>query len=393
VPRRFVGRAAELRQIRAELAPVIAYGEMLGGPLLLTGPRGVGKTSLLLEVRRWAESEGFVVAHTSGVKYQPFLGDVLDRVTAALQATTAAAPRRRRIEQLSATVGVPMASASVSLRWPEAEQLSAVSPALVSPVEDLLHECAVAVRESGGAGLLLLIDELHEPLRSIEADRYVPNADAVRDAAVILNVLQHLDNDRDLNPLGMIAAGLPEAGTLLMRAATFAERVNEIRLGELGPSEARDVLSVPAAELGVRWHGDALAAAIELADGYPQALQVIGKWTWDGAELTEGAVITEADFQAAVPAITAHLDTMYERRWESATATERAFLTAMAELEIQSEGGRVRRGMIADRMGRSTDSIGPIRDSLLSKGIVEDAGHGLVRFTIPGFAAYVRESA
>ncbi len=393
VPRRFVGREAELLRVRREMAPVVAFGEMLGGPLLLSGPRGVGKTSLLLEVRRWAESQGFVVAHTSGVKHQPFLGDVLDRVSVAVQGIGPTSPRRRRVDELGASVGMSLASASVKMTWEDADAgraHPATSPALVSPVEDLLHQCAVLVREGGGAGLLLLIDELHEPLGSVEHDRYLPNPVAVRDAAVLLNALQNLDNDRSENPLGLIAAGLPETGSHLMRAATFAERTNEIRISELDPTTARAVLTVPAHELGVRWEDTALDVAVGIADGYPQALQVAGKWTWDAAEPDDGDTLCLADIQAAGPEIARHLDTMYERRWATATPTEREFLTAIASLEVDDPDRRVRRAHIAAQLGRTTSSIGPVRESALSKGIVEDAGHGYLRFTLPGFGPWLR---
>lgn len=277
-----------------------------------------------------------------------------------------------------------------ALDGPGAAGRLAASPALVSPVEDLLHQCSVLVRESGGAGLLLLVDELHEPLSSTDRERYLPNPVAVRDAAVLLNALQNLDNDRAENPLGLIAAGLPETGSHLMRAATFAERTNEIRVSELDPTTARAVLTVPAGDLGVSWDDDALDVAVGIADGYPQALQIAGKWTWETAEPDDGGTLTLAHIQTAGPEISQHLDTMYERRWDIATPTERDFLAAVAHLEVDDPDRRVRRADIATWMGRTTDSIGPVRDSVLSKGIVEDAGHGYLRFTLPGFGPWLR---
>ena len=41
-------------------------------------------------------------------------------------------------------------------------------------------------------------------------------------------------------------------------------------------------------------------------------------------------------------------------------------------------------------MGRDTRAISVPRDRLLDKGIIEAAGHGRLRFTLPGFADYVR---
>ena len=77
------GRETELRLIDDRLARVIAYGEMMGPLLAITGPRGVGKTSLLRDVQDRATEAGFVVAWSAGVKHQPFLPDVVDRVISA----------------------------------------------------------------------------------------------------------------------------------------------------------------------------------------------------------------------------------------------------------------------------------------------------------------------
>ena len=67
--------------MRDRLARVVAYGEMMGPLALTTGPRGLGKTSLLRDVQAQAQASGFIVAWASGVRHQPFLADVVDRVT------------------------------------------------------------------------------------------------------------------------------------------------------------------------------------------------------------------------------------------------------------------------------------------------------------------------
>jgi hypothetical protein len=41
-------------------------------------------------------------------------------------------------------------------------------------------------------------------------------------------------------------------------------------------------------------------------------------------------------------------------------------------------------------MGRTSRAVSMPRDRLLDKGIIESAGHGLLRFTLPGFTEYVR---
>jgi len=48
------------------------------------------------------------------------------------------------------------------------------------------------------------------------------------------------------------------------------------------------------------------------------------------------------------------------------------------------------RAAVAAELGVDTDALGMYRRSLISKGIIESPRHGSLRFTIPGFAAYVR---
>lgn len=46
-PKRLAGRSEDLQAIRDYLAPVLAYGEKANAQMILHGPRGVGKTSLM----------------------------------------------------------------------------------------------------------------------------------------------------------------------------------------------------------------------------------------------------------------------------------------------------------------------------------------------------------
>lgn len=85
------------------------------------------------------------------------------------------------------------------------------------------------------------------------------------------------------------------------------------------------------------------------------------------------------------------LDTMVRARWAKATAGERR-LVALAELTDERDSP-VRRAAIADRMGVSSNDLSVARRSLLDKGLVESADRGTLRFTVPGFAAFVRDEA
>lgn len=383
-PRVFVGRDRERSLLRDRLARVVAYGEMMGPLTVVTGPRGVGKTSLMREVQAQAQESGFVVAWVSGVKQQPFLADVVDRVTRALErAGRLEKPARNRVQEVGLEVGIGLAKVSATLVRPED---APASPALVGPLEDFFHTTSNLVREAGGAGLLVIIDELHAPLLPRSERDATAHPRATLDAAVLLNAVQNMEADRESYPLGLVGAGLPETKAYLTRAATFGERTHELVLSGLDKVAARALLSEPARQLGVGWEPTALAAAASAGGGYPQSLQTIGGATWDAAQPEAGATITLRDLGAGRAASDAGLASVFRARWEVATGLERAFLKAMA----RHGDAEIERRTVAAALGVETDALGMTRRSLISKGVVEAPGHGVLRFTIPGFAAYVR---
>lgn len=369
-PRMFVGREDELDQVRARLDGVVQYGEM--SPLMVfTAPRGQGKTSLLRRVAEDAQHQGFVTVWVSCVSKARFLPDLVQAVDRSLRRAELTSDRwASRLETLTVEVGVPGAKVSTGFRTRGATPEPQISR--VGAVESLLHEAAVAVRGRGGAGVLVLLDELHAP--------------DLTDTAVLLNALQNLSGERAVNPLAVIGAGLPATPEHLTKAATFAERTTFAALPRLGPRASADALIAPAAEVGVPWSTTALAVAEGHADGYPYLLQLFGAATWDAARPDPGTTLTEAHVIAGSVQVATRAGAMFRARWGTATPMEREFIAAMANHPDE----RVPRADIASIMGRTTAAISVVRNRLIDRGIIEPAGHGLLRFTIPGFDAYVR---
>lgn len=380
-PRVFIGREHERTLLRDKLARVAAYGEMMGALTVVTGPRGVGKTSLLRDVASQAEEDGFVVAWVSCVKQQPFLGEIIERVERSLERAEVSTATARRLKEL--TIEVSAGFAKVRARLDSGP--TSHSTALVGPLEDLLGRAGRLVRERGGAGLIVMIDELHAPLESTREWEYTPDRQALLHGAVLLNALQNLGGVRDGLPVGVIGAGLPQTKGLLTRAATFGERSHEVVLGEFEPDDAARLLEAPASELGVSWSPEALSAVVDTARGYPQSLQILGAATWEAARPERGAVLSLGAVEVGSRSARTALASIFEARWAVATASERAFLRAMAQV------GRpvVRRGEIADRLETTTGALSMVRRNLIIKGIIEEAGYGRLRFTIPGFEEFV----
>ncbi len=381
VPRVLVGRSVELDRIRTLISRVATFGE-LGGPLLVFhAPRGVGKTSLLRTAQRQAAEVGFVSAWVACSRERPFLPELVRAVERALTRAEVIAPGdagagwRARLDGISVEFGLPGAKVRADLARKEPPPEAPPGSAPIAALEDLLHESSDAIRRRGGAGLLVFLDELH--------------AASADDMATLLNALQNLDGEREDNPLAVITAGLPVTPEALTRAATFGERSAFVPLDLLSDADARAALSEPAESLGVEWSPEALDRVVAEAQGHPYFLQLVGSATWNAARPDEGDVLGLEAVEAGVPAANEQLTAMYRARWGSATEGEQAFLAAMAAAGTEN----VTRAQIAHRLGVSTQAISVPRERLIEKGVIEPVGHGLVRFTLPGFGDYVSSLA
>ena len=187
-PHHLAGRAAEQEAIRDYLAPVIAYGDMAGPPMVITGPRGIGKTSLLDSIRDQARQDGFITACTSCQRGQPFLADLtytIDRALRTADALPAPSGWTNALDRIGVEIAVPVV-ANLGLSLSRSRQEHPRPPAgAISAVEDVLHLAANAAYGCGGrrgVWVLVVIDELH--------------AGAPGELAVLLNALQNLSHDR-----------------------------------------------------------------------------------------------------------------------------------------------------------------------------------------------------
>ena len=375
VPRVLAGRRTELGRIRDQLGRVGTFGE-IGGPMLVFhAPRGLGKTSLLRAAQRDAEESGFVAAWVACSRQRPFLPELVRAVGRALERAEVipadeSSRWHSRLDRLSLQVGVPGIKVTGEVaRTPPMEPTGA---APIAALEDLLHDAATRVRRRGGAGLLVFIDELH--------------AASADDMSVLLNGWQNLAGDREHNPLALVTAGLPVTPEALTRAATFGERSAFVALDVLDETDARAALVEPARAIGVSWAEDALNRVVGEARGHPYFLQLMGSTTWAAAQPADGSTIGLTEVEAGLPGAEEQLTAMYRARWGAATEKEKAFLSAMATVGKEN----VTRAQIAAILGQDTRSISVPRERLIEKGVIEPVGHGLVRFTMPGFGAYVR---
>lgn len=375
-PAVLVGREVQLARVEAMLARVRNAGEASPAHLVFTGARGLGKTVTLSVAGERATDRAFM---TAAVAMDPvsdnvqMLAAAVAEAVAPLQGRHAAASSvwTRLKERLSAlsielNAGVVRVASDAPVR--------AAAPAVQRQVlAALLIDAAQLARDAHGTGLVLLIDELQEA----PYDDLVVLANAIQDAAKTARV-----------PLCVVAAGLPQTPDLVMAAASFTERFDFRVLGRLDEVDAERALLEPALAVGVRWEPAAAEEVLHAAGGSPYLIQYIGDETWTYANPGDGSSIALVSVIAALEEVRGNLEAgMFRGRWSKTTPAERAVIVAIAQ--AADERGVATTPAVSGLLDANAARWSMARQSLVDKGLVEATGRGRLRFTMPGFAAFV----
>ncbi len=378
-PSVLAGRREQVESAEADLAVVATYGRFQGRVRVDIGSRGVGKTSLLKTVRESAARVGMVTAWVTARADESLVTSLvhalsveLDRIGVDVARRT---PWRERLERLSVELGMGPAKAGLEVDVSPAGTVGPGQRAASAAFGELVTIAALEARQRGSAGLCLLVDEIQAAPRA--------------DLRTLAYAWQELQNAVPEPPAVLFAAGLPNAPDVLTAAVTFSERFGFRTLERLDAADAAEALVVPAAQHHVTWEPELLEAVVTLAQGYPYFLQLYGDALWRRARPEAGGRLGPEHLERAHADVEAELETMFRARWAKAAPGERRLLVAMAALGDDA----VRRGDVAARMGVSTNDLSVARRSLLDKGLVEVAARGMLRFTVPGFAAFVRTEA
>jgi hypothetical protein len=337
------------------------------------GLRGVGKTVLLNAFQEIAEEDDLHVAYIEA----PETGDLPSLLTVRLRGILLALDRAGRVSRAakralgalqSFTYTLPDGS-SVSLN---VDPLAGVADSgqLTEDLADLFIEAGKAARDRD-TGIVLAIDEV----------QYLSGEEL---AALITAI--HRTVQLDL-PVVLVGAGLPQLPGLTGTAKSYAERLFEFpQIDSLGPREARDVLSLPVKEQGVKFTRQALDRLLSQTKGYPYFLQEWGYEVWNEADASP---ISLDDVERATPIVRRKLDdSFFLVRMDRITPAEKAYLQAMARLGA----GPHRSGDIAAQLGVKVESVAPRRSALIRKGMIYSPAHGDTAFTVPMFDEFLRRT-
>lgn len=371
-PPELAGRQPILDDARLSLARI-----RLGRPassMMIVGLRGVGKTVLLNRIQQIAEAEGYLAemmeapeTRSLAALLAPALRNIILKLDRGAQVSQAARRAFRALRGFAAAVRVKYQDIEISLDG-DTELGLADSGDLEADVASLLVSVGEAARDRG-TSVALVIDEL----------QYLDEAEM---SALIVAI--HKISQRQL-PVTLIGAGLPQLLALTGKAKSYAERLFQFpQAGALSRAEAGQALGVPASQEGAQFTTQAVDEIFRLTEGYPYFLQEWGYQSWlaaTSAQIDSGAV------QRATPAAIARLDQSFFRvRFDRLTPSERRYLRGMAELGA----GPHRSGDIAAALKVKPTSTGPVRASLITKGMIYSPAHGDTAFTVPLFDQFMR---
>lgn len=366
VAREIYGRDKILEDFKRDLAFQIVEPHLIGRIEVYSGPRGVGKTSLLRSAQSYSVSKGFETVWVTAGE-----GSLLSSLIESLSGLT-----RTWKGELGDKLGELLESVRIQIGGISVGGVSGEEAEITAPSR-LLQEILITAGQAAvqrGNGLIVFIDEIQAAdAESLKAVAYA---------------WQHLQSEAPTLPMAVFSAGLSHAQDVITDAVSFAERFSYQHLGNLSGRDSMEALRRPAADKGVRWDEEALEMALDSANGYPYFIQVIGDETWRSSGYPgAGTTIEAGQVRAALEGFNAMRNSFFRARWQKATPAEMSFLQAMA-----AEGDKpVKRASIAHAMGKQSDGLGVARRSLLDKGLIDTAGHGYVQFSAPGFARFIRE--
>ena len=274
LPPALTGRQREESIFRSCLAD-LAGGQAPPHDVVLIGPRGNGKTTLL----NWFERECRANGGVDVIRLTPSSAPTNKALGEAL--LPAAGLRRL----LPAKWGVArIGTAEWSTAAPSAQPLTA----------RLIARCRKRA-------LAVLLDEAHtlEP----------------RVGQLLLNASQQVRADA---PFLLVLAGTPGLPAHLGEMnATFWNRLGQGRLGvgRLSADAARQALQKPLADHGSDIDRDALDAAVEESHGYPYFIQLWGEELWNRRLASGADRLTARDVDAVRPEVDARVTDYYEDRF------------------------------------------------------------------------------
>lgn len=372
-PPQLAGRSDLLRQAMTTLARV--KRGRAEKSIMLIGLRGTGKTVLLYEISKLAEKEGYhavmLEAHEKKTLPEILLPE-LRRILFSLDVGVVSAKVKKAFRVLKSF----LSNINVNIKIQEIDLGVGIEPekgaADSGDLESDLAQVFIALGEAAqdrNTAVAIIIDEL----------QYLTEEEL---SSLIMAV--HKVSQKSL-PVVIIGAGLPQLVGKAGSAKSYAERLFDFpELGPLKNDDAKAALQEPVKNEGISFTQDALKEIIGVTEGYPYFIQEWGYQAWNIAESSP------IDINVAKQATTAsiqRLDQSFFRvRFDRLTPREKEYLRALAELGSDPQ----RSGDVAEELGLDVQTVAPLRNNLIKKGMIYSPKHGDTAFTVPLFEGFMK---
>jgi hypothetical protein len=340
--------------------------------VILTGPRGVGKTATVTAFAELGLPQGYEVVNLQAAAGNAGLIDSLlsrarDRIEAGSGPWQRAKRAFERIGAVNLTIGGFGGGATIRdpLGQPRGTSPEDLAQALASLAAEV-------VSDSPNGGVLITLDEVQVA--------------AHQDLALLAAALQRLNVDHPQASVLFAGTGLPHTSDVLRSAGvTHPDRLFDIHTVplRLEPDDARFAIVEPARLRDVTWEPDAAAVIADASNGYPAHLQVFAHHAWAAANGPDH--ITLADAEAALLSAAAEIERRsFGPRFERLSGRQLEFLAALAVHD-----GRAASSALAATLGKAQKALSAARDALITEGDVYAPRWGELALTVPLFGPYL----
>jgi hypothetical protein len=371
-PPALAGRDHLREQVRVAIARIRRGNSAKS--ILMVGLRGVGKTVLLDRMRADAEAVGVHTIRIEAPENRSLPALLAPQLRLALlrlsHLDAAKEMAQRGLRALAGFVG------SLKIKYQDIEVGLDLAPEpgladngdLEGDLGALLQQVGQAAL-NGNTALVMFIDEL----QYLQEDQF----------GALISALHRCAQNK--LPITVVGAGLPQLRGLAGSAKSYAERLFDFpTIGPLKREEAELAILKPARDEGEDFTPEAVVEIISQTRGYPYFLQEWGKHSWDVAE--HSPIALDNVVAASKEAIAALDESFFRVRFDRLTPAEKKYLRAMADL---GEGPH-RSGVVAEELRKSVSSLGPVRQTLITKGMIWSPSHGDTAFTVPLFDEFMK---
>lgn len=338
----------------------------------LIGARGYGKTVMLSEIGRQAETaEWIVIAENAS---QDSLADNVRRQVAVHVASEATNNNRFRSLLPELAVAVPNV-ATLTWRDKRPEPESALETAEKLDLLSGLRLLATAAAERG-AGVLIAVDELQSA-----------NPEDVGRIGAVIQLVQGGTSDRWISFVG---AGLPdieEPDGLLEHLPTFMHRAGRVDIDALSPDESAAALEGGFQRAGLTVESAAVDEAVLAANGHPWYLQMVGYHTVKQAH--DDTHVDAAIIRAGIAAANQRAGrTLFAPVWLRLSDEDKALMEAIA-----TDGGYSSDEWLQNHLGWSSQHLRARKVSLSRRGLIGAPNVEPVAFTHRQALRWVQEAS